>query len=107
MSESLLAHVNTLAFDIFGTVLDLTGSMTPPARKFLERKGAAVKAEAFWDQWRARQRIEQHRVGPAQCFRPYVLPSLGPRKYHRIKPSSGSSTTTMIQSSFFSLETAL
>ena len=41
-------------------MLDLTGSMTPPARKFLERKGAAVKAEAFWDQWRARQRIEQY-----------------------------------------------
>ena len=60
MSESPLAHVTTLAFDIFGTVLDLTGSMTPPARKFLERKGAAVKVEAFWDQWRARQRIEQY-----------------------------------------------
>ncbi len=53
-------QVTTLAFDIFGTVLDLTGSITPPSRRFLERKGAMVSAEAFWDQWRARQRIEQY-----------------------------------------------
>jgi 2-haloacid dehalogenase len=55
-----LREVTTLAFDIFGTVLDLTGSMTPPSRQFLERKGAAVGADLFWDQWRARQRIEQY-----------------------------------------------
>ena len=55
-----LEQVTTLAFDIFGTVLDLTGSLTPPSRKYLERKGAAVGAEVFWDQWRARQRIEQY-----------------------------------------------
>ena len=55
-----LQQVTTLTFDIFGTVLDLTGSMTPPSRRFLERKGAAVSAERFWDQWRARQRIEQY-----------------------------------------------
>ena len=55
-----LSEVTTLAFDIFGTVLDLTGSITPPSRRFLERKGAAVSAETFWDQWRARQRIEQY-----------------------------------------------
>ena len=54
------AGVTTLAFDIFGTVLDLTGSITPPTRKFLKLKGAAVSAETFWDQWRARQRIEQY-----------------------------------------------
>jgi 2-haloacid dehalogenase len=52
--------VTTLAFDIFGTVLDLTGSMTPPCRRYLEKKGAPVSAEAFWDQWRARQRVEQY-----------------------------------------------
>ena len=55
-----LKQVTTLTFDIFGTVLDLTGSITPPSRQFLERKGAAVGAEVFWDQWRARQRIEQY-----------------------------------------------
>jgi 2-haloacid dehalogenase len=60
MDSNLLARVTTLAFDIFGTVLDLTGSITPPTREFLQRKGAAVSAETFWDQWRARQRIEQY-----------------------------------------------
>ena len=60
MSESSLASVTTLAFDIFGTVLDLTGSITPPTRQFLQKKGAAVSAETFWDQWRSRQRIEQY-----------------------------------------------
>jgi len=55
-----LQQVSILTFDIFGTVLDLTGSITPPSRRFLERKGAAVSAEVFWDQWRARQRIEQY-----------------------------------------------
>jgi len=60
MSEQPLARVTTLAFDIFGTVLDLTGSLTRPTRQFLQGKGAAVSAETFWDQWRARQRIEQY-----------------------------------------------
>jgi len=60
MSDNPLSRVTHLAFDIFGTVLDLTGSITPPTRQFLKQKGAAVSAEAFWDQWRARQRIEQY-----------------------------------------------
>jgi 2-haloacid dehalogenase len=60
MSEPPLERVTTLAFDIFGTVLDLTGSIVPPTRQFLEKKGALLGAEAFWDQWRARQRIEQY-----------------------------------------------
>jgi 2-haloacid dehalogenase len=55
-----LQQVSTLAFDIFGTVLDLTGSITPPLRRFLERRRAAVSADAFWGDWRARQRIEQY-----------------------------------------------
>jgi 2-haloacid dehalogenase len=60
VTGSPLARVTTLAFDIFGTVLDLTGSITPPTRRFLQGKGATISAEAFWDQWRARQRIEQY-----------------------------------------------
>ena len=55
-----IAPVRILAFDIFGTVLDLTGSLTPPCREFLAERGAKVSAETFWDQWRARQRIEQY-----------------------------------------------
>jgi hypothetical protein len=37
----------------------------------------------------------------------YALRSRGPRKNQRIKPSNGSSTTTSIQSSFFSFEAEL
>src|SRR5262245_35807125 len=55
-----LNQVTTLTFDIFGTVLDLTGSITPPSGQFLERKRASVGADVFWDHWRARQRIEQY-----------------------------------------------
>jgi non-ribosomal peptide synthetase component F len=35
------------------------------------------------------------------------LPSRGPRKYHRIKPSTGSSTTASVEISFFSLDAEL
>jgi len=59
-SNPALQQVTVLTFDIFGTVLDLTGSMTPPGKRFLERKRAAVDGDVFWDQWRARQRIEQY-----------------------------------------------
>ena len=60
MDPNPLARVTTLAFDIFGTVLDLTGSITPPTHRFLQGRGAKVSAETFWDQWRSRQRIEQY-----------------------------------------------
>jgi len=60
MTRDSIAAVTTLAFDVFGTVLDLTGSITPPTRGFLQGKGAAIDADRFWDQWRARQRIEQY-----------------------------------------------
>jgi len=44
----------------------------------------------------------------SQCELPlYALRPRGPRKNQRIKPSNGSSTTTSIQSSFFSLEAEL
>ena len=54
------ANVHTLTFDIFGTVLDLAGSLAPPAGEFLRRRGAAVDETTFWDDWRGRQRIEQY-----------------------------------------------
>ena len=60
MASNPFTGISTLAFDIFGTVLDLTGSMTPPAARLLKKKGAGVSADRFWDQWRARQRIEQY-----------------------------------------------
>jgi len=55
-----LAAVKALTFDLFGTVLDLSGSLTPFIARFLEAKGARVTAARFWEQWRYRQRIEQY-----------------------------------------------
>src|SRR5438105_3495138 len=52
-------HIKALTFDVFGTILDLGGSLIPPIARFLETKGAAVPAERFWEQWRVRQRLEQ------------------------------------------------
>jgi len=55
-----LASVKALTFDLFGTVLDLAGSLTPFIGKFLEGKGSTVSPGRFWEQWRYRQRIEQY-----------------------------------------------
>jgi len=60
VTENPISNVTTLAFDIFGTVLDLAGSLVPPASRFLADHGAGIGGEAFWAQWRARQRIEQY-----------------------------------------------
>ena len=51
--------VKALTFDLFGTVLDLGGSLTPPISAFLADRGAPVSADDFWQQWRYRQRLEQ------------------------------------------------
>jgi 2-haloacid dehalogenase len=52
--------VQALTFDLFGTILDLGGSLTPPLASFLRAKGATTTADGFWAQWRDRQRIEQY-----------------------------------------------
>jgi len=52
--------VQALTFDLFGTILDLGGSLTPPLVPFLQAKGATITADGFWAQWRDRQRIEQY-----------------------------------------------
>jgi 2-haloacid dehalogenase len=54
------ANVKALTFDVFGTILDLGGSLMPFIAEFLERKGSDVSPAHFWDQWRYRQRIEQY-----------------------------------------------
>ncbi len=51
--------VKALTFDLYGTVLDLTGSLTPTIDDFLKAKGANVSTAQFWGDWRARQRLEQ------------------------------------------------
>lgn len=60
MTSFNLASVTTLTFDIFGTVLDLGGSLAPPTQQFLAQHEASVGSEAFWKDWRDRQRIEQY-----------------------------------------------
>ena len=60
MTTNPIAQVNTLAFDIFGTVLDLGGSLSEPAGRFLAEHGSSVSGAEFWADWRGRQRTEQY-----------------------------------------------
>ena len=60
MPDGFLARVNYLTFDIFGTVMDLTGSLAGPAGEFLAAHGSEMTGPAFYAEWRARQRIEQY-----------------------------------------------
>ncbi len=55
-----LERVRALTFDLFGTVLDLGGSLTPSIGTFLREQGSPVDPTAFWAQLRSRQRIEQY-----------------------------------------------
>ena len=52
-------QVQALTFDLFGTILDLGGSLTPFIDDMLREKGSDTTAEQFWQQWRYRQRLEQ------------------------------------------------
>jgi 2-haloacid dehalogenase len=52
--------VRALTFYLFGTVLDLGGSLTPFIAEFLRGKGPAFTASQVWSEWRYRQRIEQY-----------------------------------------------
>ena len=60
MDPRPFSNVTTLTFDLFGTVLDLYGSLLPATSRFLAAKSASVDGEVFWGQWRARQRVEQY-----------------------------------------------
>ncbi|MDP6447345.1 MAG: haloacid dehalogenase type II [Pirellulaceae bacterium] len=55
-----MSGIRALTFDLFGTVLDLAGSLTPAIEPWLRERQSNVAAAAFWAQWRARQRIEQY-----------------------------------------------
>jgi len=52
--------VQALTFDLFGTILDLGGSLTPFISRWLRARKSNASAEQFWTQWRYRQRIEQY-----------------------------------------------
>lgn len=60
MPNSPIESVTTLTFDIFGTVLDLTGSLEGPTGDLLRELGSDLTGSEFYPQWRARQRIEQY-----------------------------------------------
>ena len=60
MTDNSLERVKFLTFDIFGTVMDLTGSLAGPAGDFLAANGSDVTGQAFYADWRERQRIEQY-----------------------------------------------
>ena len=60
MAHGFLARVNYFTFDIFGTVMDLTGSLAGPAGDFLAAHGSEMTGQAFYADWRERQRIEQY-----------------------------------------------
>ena len=59
---SPLGRVNLLTFDIFGTVLDLAGSLVPHLDELLKLCGVpeSVTGADVWSHWRLRQRIEQY-----------------------------------------------
>ena len=54
------AETKALTFDLFGTILDLGGSLTPFIGESLDARGVDISADDFWAQWRYRQRIEQY-----------------------------------------------
>ena len=62
--ESVLNPVfeqcRALTFDLFGTVMDLGGSLTPHLKIFLTERESDLDPEAMWQQLRYRQRIEQY-----------------------------------------------
>ena len=62
MAMPNLSDCKALTFDLFGTVLDLGGSLTPYIAEFVERRDAIDRVDpaAFWGQLRHRQRIEQY-----------------------------------------------
>ena len=60
MADHSLERVKFLTFDIFGTVMDLTGSLAGPAGDFLAVNGSDMTGQAFYADWRERQRIEQY-----------------------------------------------
>ena len=60
MASNALERVRFLTFDIFGTVMDLTGSLAGPAGEFLAANGSDITGQAFYPEWRERQRIEQY-----------------------------------------------
>ena len=60
MRDDPVGDVNTLTFDVFGTILDLQATLVPAVGSLLAAGGAPMDAPTVWRVWRDRQRIEQH-----------------------------------------------
>lgn len=52
--------IKALTFDVFGTILDLAGSLTPVIQRFLRERNSPLDPAQVWRQLRVRQRIEQY-----------------------------------------------
>ncbi len=52
--------IKALTFDLFGTTIDIVGSLTPVIERFLHDHGSSLDATHVWNQFRHRQRIEQY-----------------------------------------------
>jgi len=55
-----IAEIHALTFDLFGTILDLGGSLRPHIARFLDGRKSSVSPDDVWREWRYRQRIEQY-----------------------------------------------
>ncbi len=53
-------EVKSLTFDVFGTILNLAGSMTPSIQRILSKHDVSLNAHQVWNQFRLRQRVEQY-----------------------------------------------
>ena len=60
MLNPVFKNCKALTFDLFGTVLDLGGSLTPHLKIFLDGHGSEINPDKMWQQLRYRQRIEQY-----------------------------------------------
>ncbi len=58
--DDIFRGVKALTFDVFGTVLDLGGSLTPFIKEFFNKKEIERSPDEFWGKWRERQRLEQY-----------------------------------------------
>lgn len=52
--------IEALTFDLFGTTLNIVGSLTPVIERFLRDRDSSLDATQVWNQFRHRQRIEQY-----------------------------------------------
>ena len=96
-----LAEVRTLTFDMFGTVLDLSGSIVPALREFFDNSGSDADPDRFWAEWRARQRLEQHQDTILMLGHRGYLDSVGRALRHTLRrqglPTEGTAVLELLR----------